>query len=66
MSACKRCTDLKRAWGWAKEDVRDAARKMSRRPSIEGAERIKERKAALTEASRVLNAHTAEHEDDAA
>ena len=68
MSACRRCGDLKREYGWACNDLRDAARKLvNSRGATRVQERVDQAKARKREAGAMLSEHQEQdHERGAA
>lgn len=64
MSTCRRCGDLKRQYGWACDDLRNAARKLVSSGGDEKfAERVRDAKFRKAEIATALNAHAAEHSE---
>lgn len=57
MSECLRCRDLRRQYGFAKEDVRHAARKWARSQKATDAAAITSAKVQLARATEALNDH---------
>lgn len=61
---CRRCGDLKREYGWACNDLRDAARKLVKSGGDEKfAEQVRDAKFRKAEVGQALNRHADEHDE---
>lgn len=62
-TTCRTCGDLKRQYGWACQDLRNAARKLVRSGGDEKfAEQVRDAKFRKAEVAKELNAHADTHE----